>query len=881
MDSDYYFDRLQYSYLDIHFNTEIVMRTEQIKINTCKVRVPVTLVYDDDRIFVKFGYNKALIAEVKNMEGAKWHGYEKVNPRKVWSIANSPRNQFQLAYLQGHNPYKHYDSDIIEHEYDRPLRKHQKVFADFMLAKRRVLLSGEMGCVCGETMVHINRGGDKYGHPQEISLKDLHFKFHGGVTKGPAWNENIPTYIRSLKGDTFGLHRIINTLWQGKKKVVLLTLKSGKSIKLTLDHEVCVGYNEFKAVESLLPGDTVLSNGRYIDDKGYVRLCDKKYAQHPRWSGAITREELHGYIYEHVIIIEEKLGRPLKSREEVHHTNEIRHDNRPENLEVFANKAEHLSKHAIKDKRIRNCHGIDGHVFIPHFDTVVSVEPAGECETYDIVCDDPYHNFVADDIIVKNCGKTLSAIEVMERSKSMNWFYCAPKSALRAVELEFKKWDMRWRPLMLTYEGMTKTVKEWPPGKKAPFGVVFDESARLKNPTSQRSQAAMHLANAIRQDHENGFVILMSGAPAPKAPTDWWHQCEVVCPGFLKEGNIAKFKKRLAIIVQKESVQGGMYPHIVSWLDDSKKCAECGEYLESVNHSIVALGEDDYHEFKHSKNEVAYLFERMKGLVHVKFKKDCLELPDKQYRTIELEPTQKIINLAQGIVSRARNTITAITQLRTLSDGFMYKKEDAGEEVCSVCSGKEELRPIINNQKYCDRCDNSGIITKTVRKTYQVESPKEQAVIDLLDEHIEVGRIVFYAGFTGSIERLVDICQKCDWQTIKADGHGWKTSFEGNALEEFQGKKIPRIAFIGQPGAAGTGLTLTASPTICYYSNDFNADNRIQSEDRCHRMGMDLNRGCTIIDLIHLPTDILVLENLQKKRALQSLTLGEISEVLK
>ena len=302
--------------------------------------------------------------------------------------------------------------------------------------------------------------------------------------------------------------------------------------------------------------------------------------------------------------------------------------------------------------------------------------------------------------------------------------------------------------------------------------------------------------------------------------------------------------------------------------------------MGSVNHSIVALGEDDYHEFKPSKNEVAYLHERMKGLVQVTFKKDCLDLPDKIYRTIELEPSQKIINLAQGIVSRARNTITAITQLRTLSDGFMYKKEDAGEETCPVCNGKEELRPIINEQRYCDRCNNTGTITKTIRKTYQVESPKEQAVIDLLDEHIEVGRIVFYAGFTGSIERLVDISKRCDWQTVKADGHGWKTSFDGDPLEEFQGDKIPRIAFIGQPGAAGTGLTLTASPTICYYSNDFNADNRIQSEDRCHRIGMDTNRGCTIIDLIHLPTDVLVLENLQKKRALQSLTLGEIKEAL-
>ena len=73
------------------------------------------------------------------------------------------------------------------------------------------------------------------------------------------------------------------------------------------------------------------------------------------------------------------------------------------------------------------------------------------------------------------------------------------------------------------------------------------------------------------------------------------------------------------------------------------------------------------------------------------------------------------------------------------------------------------------------------------------------------------------------------------------------------------------------------GLTLTASPTIVYYSNDFNAESRIQSEDRIHRMGMDVNRGATIIDIVHLSSDELVLNNLRNKRKLQSLTLGEMN----
>jgi hypothetical protein len=645
------------------------MKTETVKVRAGNYLVPLTLIYNGKRIWCKFRFNKKLMAEIKAMEGARWHGYDEKNPKKMWSIANSARNKFQLDYLQGKNPYGVYDMPLIydsDESFKRPLYKHQKEMVAQGLTRHYCIFACEMGT-----------------------------------------------------------------------------------------------------------------------------------------------------------------------------------------------------------------------------------------------------------------GKTLAAIEIMERAdlKDQEVWYVGPKSGTYAVERELRKWNSRIRPRMFTYEGLVKEMRYWEDGRPAPRMAIMDESSKIKTPTAQRSQACRHLAEAIRSEHgDNGFIICMSGTPAPKNPTDWWHQCEVACPGFLREGNVNKFKARLCLIEERQSITGGVYPHIVTWLDDESKCAVCGQLKNHEYHlapddftKLCGASAENYHPWQKSKNEVDFLYQRLKGLVLVQFKKDCLDLPDKRYEEIQVMPTPEVLRAAKLISTKSTRAIQALTLLRELSDGFQYTEERVGEEVCPLCKGsgkylgkslKEGTDPepveeekFIEEEIVCDNCGGSGKVPQYRRGIDEVSCPKDKHFINELDQHEDVGRYIVWGGFTGTIDRLVRIAQKYEWAVLRVDGRGYVAWNEGGIQADAKIyldamdlshpdhqkllQDIPKLCFVGHPQAGGMALTLTSSPTELFYSNCFNGEARMQAEDRFHRMGMDTNRGATIKDLIHLPTDKLVLDNLKLKKKLQNISMGELENAFK
>ena len=491
-------------------------------------------------------------------------------------------------------------------------------------------------------------------------------------------------------------------------------------------------------------------------------------------------------------------------------------------------------------------------------------------------------------------GKTLSMIEAMELSGITDWWWVAPKSGMKSLVRELKKWGLadHIKLRRFEYDPLREFVKKWGKDKVFPQGIIFDESSRLANPSTGWTVAAQAIADNMRFKYGwDGMVVTMSGTTNSESISHIWSQIEVTWPGYLREGSRSAFEKRLGIFDQREDVTGQFYSKEITLLDDENKCKKCGQFKE--DHPT----EDDCERWAKSINEVAYVSERLKGIQLVQKKEDCLDLPPKRYRTVEVKPSSSTLRAARAMVASAPSTIVGLNWLRQLADGFGYRPGKGKIVACKACGGtgeREEFTSLTKttnqvsmqyNSSYisCEKCKGSGTTEKDVRETFRVKCPKDDALRDLLAENYEQGRVCVFAAYHGSIDRCEELCLSEGWDVFHVDGRGWriKTLQDSNVkvdpLDYWADLSNRRVAFVAHPKSGGMGLTLTEARMAIYYSNPFSAEDRLQSEDRIHRIGCDLNLSVEIVDIVHLDSDRLVKDALRNKKRLEKMTLGQLN----
>jgi len=137
------------------------------------------------------------------------------------------------------------------------------------------------------------------------------------------------------------------------------------------------------------------------------------------------------------------------------------------------------------------------------------------------------------------------------------------------------------------------------------------------------------------------------------------------------------------------------------------------------------------------------------------------------------------------------------------------------------------------------------------------------------------GKAIIWATYTHDIQQVANALRDRFGPEAVATYYGATPQDERQEIvERFQEKDGPLRFFVGQPKTGGYGITLTAANTVIYYSNSYDLEIRLQSEDRAHRIGQ--SRKVTYIDLVSPNTiDEKVLKALRSKIDLAGKVLGE------
>ena len=516
-------------------------------------------------------------------------------------------------------------------------------------------------------------------------------------------------------------------------------------------------------------------------------------------------------------------------------------------------------------------------------------------------------------VIVGDMGTGKSRVVLMGiEYLAQNWdlkdgecWFIGPVNAVNSIQREIRKWGCPVKINIMTYEKAVRHAQSY--AGRAPRVLILDEASRLKNWGTQRTKAANHIAEAMRNEYGNDcYIWELSGTPAPKAPTDWWSLAEIARPGFLREGNVAQLRNNLCLIEQREGA-AGLYPHIITWFDNDGKCVSCGKLKDEHFES------DMEHLYKPSENMLEKLYRRLKGLVVIKLIDDCLDLPETTLHIVRVKPHIDTIRAADLIKNSSHRAPQKLILLRELSDGFQYKDVEDGFVECPRCHGtkvvdevqtaqevgyQESMMPVfgeVSDEVTCPYCEGEGVVPSFRTEPEYVDTPKDAFVNYLLQEYEEYGRFIFWVSFTAAIDRVTKLCLAQGWVVLQIDGRGLivhtpdpeiQMSVE-TALDcmDYSHKhhndllrEHPKVVVVSHPSSGGMAYTFTAAPADCYYDNDFNVESKIQSEARKRRGGMCTTRKCHQYELIHIPTDLMVLQRLNEKRSLQAITLADLKD---
>lgn len=150
---------------------------------------------------------------------------------------------------------------------------------------------------------------------------------------------------------------------------------------------------------------------------------------------------------------------------------------------------------------------------------------------------------------------------------------------------------------------------------------------------------------------------------------------------------------------------------------------------------------------------------------------------------------------------------------------------------------------------------------------FSKKNPRMTAMEQIRDETHHPG--IIWARFRHDIDQIMDLLGS---RAVRYDGSLDDDTAERNKLAFQRGEAQ---WFVGNAQKGGSGLTLTQAKTMVYYSNSFRLLDRLQSEDRAHRGGMDQHPVNYIDIMSDAPIDAHIVTNLRNKKNVAAEILGD------
>ena len=246
----------------------------------------------------------------------------------------------------------------------------------------------------------------------------------------------------------------------------------------------------------------------------------------------------------------------------------------------------------------------------------------------------------------------------------------------------------------------------------------------------------------------------------------------------------------------------------------------------------------------HAFQNLSELSEKLQSFSYRVLKEDCLDLPPKNFikRHIVLTPDQKKVyeqmkkEAMATLNGKVTSTMTVLTQLMRL------------------------------HQITC------GHFTADDGSVQLIDSNRIKELMNILEE--TEGKAIIWANYQRDVNEIIKHIVKNYGEGSVVDYYGLTPQEERqDNIRKFQNGDECRF-LVGTTQTGGYGITLTKANTVIYYSNGYDLEKRLQSEDRAHRIGQ--NKNVTYIDIICEKTvDEKIVKALRNKINIASEVLGE------